>query len=682
MAFEVLKRLVVGSPLHNQRASHSLLPKWLALPIFASDALSSVAYATEEILLVLVLGGLAAIQFTPWVALGVILLLITVVTSYRKTVYAYPGGGGDYQVAQENFGQRTALVAAAALVVDYIVTVAVSISSGVANLISAFPMFDGHAVELCVGFIVLLTLINLRGVKESGVSFAAPTYLFIATMVAMLVTAAVRFATGNPPAAMSAVYPIQTQELTGIALVFLLLRAFASGCTALTGVEAVSNGVPFFRVPKSRNASVTLMLLGSIAVVLFGGITLLAVATNVHVAEDPATLGQPSTFTQSTVIAQLGSAVFGAGSIGFYLLQIFTMTVLILAANTAFSGFPILASVLGRDGYLPRQFGRRGDRLVFSNGIIILASAAVVLVIVFDASVTRLVQLYILGVFLSFTISQAGMVRHWNRLLRKTTDRRDRLTMYRSRVINAVGATVTGLVLVIVVITKFSHGAWLVIVVIPLIIVLMMSIHRHYVRTDGRLEAPAGSMTLPSRVHAIVLVSRMNAPAMLALSFARAARPDTLVGLHVQTDRSDVSALEDEWSRRTIPVPLVVVDSPFRDVTTPIVEYVKRLKQENPGDLIAVYIPEYVVQHWWEGLLHNQSAIRLKARLLFEPGVVTTSVPTLLAGAHGSHGPDSRGPDSRGPGSRGAHSRGAGSRADDSVFPADDPWDSLPRGRS
>ena len=632
MSFDVLKRVVVGSPVHNQRAGHSLLPKWLALPIFASDALSSVAYATEEILLVLILGGVAAMQFTPWVAVAVILLLITVVTSYRKTVYAYPGGGGDYQVAQENFGQKTALVAAAALVVDYVVTVAVSISSGVANLISAFPIFDGHAVQLCIGFIVLLTFINLRGVKESGFSFAMPTYLFIATVVIMLVTAAIRFATGNPPVAMSAIYPVETQELTTIALIFLLLRAFASGCTALTGVEAVSNGVPFFRVPKSRNASITLMLLGGIAVTLFGGITLLAVVTHVHVAEDPAMIGQDTAFSQTTVIAQLGSAVFGSGSLGFYALQIFTMTVLILAANTAFNGFPILASVLGRDGYLPRQFGRRGDRLVFSNGIIILASAAVLLVVVFDASVTRLVQLYILGVFLSFTISQAGMVRHWNRLLLKVTERRERLTIYRSRVINAVGATVTGLVLVIVVITKFGHGAWLVIVIIPLIVLLMMSIHRHYVRTDEMLEAPVGSMTLPSRVHAVVLVSRVNSPAMVALSFARAARPDTIVGLHVQTDRSNVASLEAEWEGRAIPVPLVVVDSPFRDVTTPIVEYVRRLKEENPGDLIAVYIPEYVVSHWWEGLLHNQSAIRLKARLLFQSGVVTTSVPTLLAG--------------------------------------------------
>lgn len=632
MVLEVLKRVVVGSPVHNQRASHSLLPKWLALPIFASDALSSVAYATEEILLVLILGGLAALQLTPWVALAVIFLLIIVVTSYRKTVYAYPGGGGDYQVAQENFGQKTALVAAAALVVDYIVTVAVSISSGVANLISAFPVFNGHAVQLCVGFIILLTLINLRGVKESGFSFALPTYLFIATVVIMLVTAGIRFATGNAPVAMSAVYPIQTQELTGLALVFLVLRAFASGCTALTGVEAVSNGVPFFRVPKSRNASLTLLALGGIAVVLFGGITLLAVTTHVHVAEDPSMMGQAAGFSQDTVIAQLGTAVFGPSSIGFYALQIFTMTVLILAANTAFNGFPILASVLGRDGFLPRQFGRRGDRLVFSNGIVILASAAVVLVIVFDASVTRLVQLYILGVFLSFTISQAGMVRHWNRLLLKITDKRERMTIYRSRVINAVGATVTGLVLVIVVVTKFGHGAWLVIAIMPLIVLLMMGINRHYRRTDALLAAPVGGMTLPSRVHAIVLVSRVNAPAMLALSFARAARPDTLVGLHVQTERSEITALEADWNRRGIPVPLVVVDSPFRDVSTPIVEYVRRLKAEHPGDLIAVYIPEYVVMHWWEGLLHNQSAIRLKARLLFQPGVVTTSVPTLLAG--------------------------------------------------
>lgn len=619
---------MVGEPLRNDRAAHTLLPKWLALPVFCSDPLSSVAYATEEILLVLVLGGAAALAFTPWVGAAVVALLIIVVASYTKTVHAYPGGGGAYAVAKDTFGQGTALVAASALVVDYILTVAVSVTAGVANLVSAFPALDAWVVELSVGLIVLLTVVNLRGVKESGLSFALPTYLFIGTVLVMLGAAAVRTVIGQPVVAASSGYPVETTDVTGLAAVFLLLRAFASGCTALTGVEAVSNGVPFFRAPKARNASLTLIAMGTLAVVMFGGVTLLAVTSGVHIAENPADLGLPPGTAQPTVIAQLGAAVFGSGSLGFYALQIFTTAVLVLAANTAFNSFPIMASVLGRDGYLPRQFGRRGDRLVFSNGVVMLAAAAALLVVAFDASVTRLVQLYILGVFLSFTISQAGMVRHWTRLLRTATTRRG--AMHRDRIINGLGACVTALVLVIVVVTKFSHGAWLVIIAVPAFVALMVAIHRHYERTDQRQAAPPGGVTLPARVHAVVLVSRLNAAAMQALAFARAARPSTLVGLHVQTDRSNPGDLAAEWERRAIPVPLVLVDSPFRDVTGPALEYIQRMHTEHPGDLVAVYLPEYVVTHWWEALLHNQSAMRLKARLLFMPGVVTTSVPTVL----------------------------------------------------
>jgi len=633
------KRLMVGQPLRNDLAAHALLPKWLALPVFCSDPLSSVAYATEQILLVLVLGGAAALTMTPIVGLAVVLLLIIVVASYRKTVYAYPGGGGAYAVAKDNFGQGTALVAAAALVVDYILTVAVSVTSGIANLISAFPSLDPWALQLSLAMVVLLTVVNLRGVKESGVSFAFPTYAFIASILLMLAMGLFRVVSGNPIVAESAGYPVHAAQATGAAAVFLLFRAFASGCTALTGVEAVSNGVPFFRAPKSRNAAMTLTVMGTLAVVMFGGVTWLAVSSGVKIAENPVELGLPPDAVQQTVIAQLGSAVFGAGSIGFFALQLFTTAVLVLAANTAFNSFPIMASVLGRDGYLPRQFGRRGDRLVFSNGVLILATAAALLIVAFDASVTRLVQLYILGVFLSFTISQGGMVRHWGRLLRSETGR-VRGQMQRSRILNAVGAAVTALVLVIVVVTKFSHGAWLVIIAVPLFVILMLAIHQHYVRTDERQEAPPGGITLPSRVHAVVLVSRLNAPAMQALAFARAARPDSLVGLHVQTDRSDITSLSEAWDQRGIPVPLVFVDSPFRDVTGPAVDYVKRLRLEHPGDMVAVYIPEYVVSHWWETFLHNQSAIRLKTRLLFVPGVVTTSVPVVLAGAVEPRQPD------------------------------------------
>lgn len=635
----VLKRVMVGQPLRNERAAHTLLPKWLALPVFCSDPLSSVAYATEQIILVLIMGGLAALALTPMVGLAVVILLIVVVLSYTKTVYAYPGGGGAYAVAKDNFGQRTALVAAAALIVDYILTVAVSVTAGVANLVSAFPSLTPWILELSLAMVVLLTVVNLRGVKESGASFALPTYLFIATVLVMLGAGAFRWMTGNPVVAESAGYPVETTALTGIAAVFLLLRAFASGCTALTGVEAISNGVPFFRMPKSRNAAITLVVMGSLAVVMFGGVTLLAVSSGVKIAEDPTVLGLPADAVQPTVIAQLGSAVFGAGSLGFFALQLFTTAVLVLAANTAYNSFPIMASVLGRDGYLPRQFGRRGDRLVFSNGVLILAGSAALLIIAFDASVTHLVQLYILGVFLSFTISQAGMVRHWGRELRSAARSRT-AAIHRARILNGLGALITALVLVIVVFTKFTHGAWLVIVAIPVFVFIMLAIHRHYARTDARQAAPPGGVMLPARVHAVVLISRVNAPAMQALAFARASRPSTLVGLHVQTDRSDIDVLNAEWVRRDIPVPLVVVDSPFRDVTGPAVDYVRRLHDQHPGDMVAVYIPEYVVSHWWETLLHNQSAIRLKTRLLFVPGVVTTSVPTILAGANEPRQPD------------------------------------------
>lgn len=629
MVSRTVKRVLVGRPLLSAQSQHQLLPKWLALPVFCSDPLSSVAYATDEIILVLILGGLATLSFQPWVGLAVVLLLAIVVTSYRKTVHAYPGGGGAYAVAKDTFGQGTALVAAGALIVDYILTVAVSVTSGVANLISAFPGLDPYAVQLSLVIVAVLTVMNLRGVKESGKAFAFPTYAFIASVLIMLAAGVLRFLTGNPVVAPSADYPVHGASIGGLALVFLLLRAFASGCTALTGVEAISNGVPFFRKPKSRNASLTLLGMGILAITMFGGITMLAFQAHVRIADDPVELGLPPGTVQQTVMAQLGSAVFGAGSLGFYALQIFTTLVLVLAANTAYNSFPILASVLGRDGYLPRQFGRRGDRLVFSNGILILATVAALLIIGFDASVTRLIQLYILGVFLSFTISQAGMVRHWNRVL-PDLGGGDRTAALRSRLINAVGASVTALVLVVVVVTKFSHGAWLVILAVPLFVGLMVLIHGHYRRVDARLAAPDGPATLPSRVHSIVLVSRINAPALQALAYARATRPTTLVGLHVQTDRSDITALQDEWERRDIPVPLVVVESPYRDVTTPVVEYVKHLRRESPRDLVSVFIPEYVVTHWWETLLHNQTALRLKTRLLFVPGVISVSVPLLL----------------------------------------------------
>lgn len=625
----ILKRVLVGSPISSDLSGHNLLPKWIALPVFCSDPLSSVAYATQEILLVLVLGGLSALALTPWIGIAVVFLLIVVVLSYQKTVYAYPDGGGAYAVTKENFGQKTALVAASALIVDYILTVAVSVTAGVDNIISAFPSLSSYALELSVAVVVILTVINLRGIKESGRSFAAPTYLFVITVLLMFIVAIIRTITGSPVQAESANLTVHGSNLAGVAAVLLLLRSFASGCTALTGVEAVSNGVPFFRKPKSRNAARTLLAMGALAVVMFGGVTALAVTSGVKIAENPTDLGLPSTFVQQTVIAQLGSATFGSGSIGFYALQFFTMSVLILAANTAYNSFPILASVLGRDGFMPRQFSRRGDRLVFSNGIIVLATLAIALIIAFDASVTRLIQLYILGVFLSFTLSQAGMVKHWTRLLRNPATLK-RTSIHRSRILNFVGSVVTAIVLIVVVVTKFSHGAWMVIIAVPIFFALMMGINHHYKRVDKFLVPAPGGVTLPSSVTGIVLVSRLHAPTIQALAYARATRPSTLIAVHIQTESSDVEELMRDWDERAIPVPLVILDAPYRDITGALIEYVRRIRRESPRDLISVYIPEYVVKHRWENLLHNQSALRLRMKLRTERGVVVISVPIQL----------------------------------------------------
>ncbi len=624
-----LKKMVVGTPIDSQASHHALLSKRLALPVFCSDPLSSVAYATDQILLVLVLGGLTALAWTPWVGLAVIALLAIVVTSYRKTVYAYPGGGGAYAVAKDQFGQGTALVAAAALVVDYILTVAVSVTSGVANFTSAFPSLVPYSVVMSVVLVGVLTFMNLRGIQESGKAFAAPTYLFIISVLTLIGVGVFKDLFGTPIVAESANLPVHAQDAMGATAIFLLLRAFASGCTALTGVEAVSNGVPYFRPPKSRNASMTLLAMGTFAITMFGGVTYLAISSGVKLSEDNATLGLPPDAVQPTVLAQLGEAVFGAGSFGFYALQIFTTLVLVLAANTAYNSFPIMGSVLGRDGYLPRQFGRRGDRLVFSNGILFLAGVSILLIIAFDASVTRLVQLYILGVFLSFTISQAGMVRHWNKEIPRAAAG-ERGAMKRSRIVNLVGASVTALVLVIVIFTKFSHGAWLVMIAIPLFFAVMIGINRHYRRVDDAMAPAPGGVRLPSRVHAVVLVSRLHSPAMQALAFARATRPDTLVALHVVTERSNVDDLQQTWADRQIPVPLVQLESPYRDLTQPILDYVRSVRRESPRDIVSVYIPEYVVSHWWEHLLHNQSALRLRVRLRQEPRVIVISVPLLM----------------------------------------------------
>ena len=624
-----LSRALVGEPMRSDRLEETLLPKRLALPVFCSDPLSSVAYATEQILLVLALGGLTLLYLTPWVAVGVVALLVIVVASYRQTCHAYPNGGGAYAVSRANLGEDASLTAASALLIDYVLTVAVSVVAGVAAITSAIPELAPNAVGLSLAFVAMLMIMNLRGVKESGRAFAIPTYGFVLSILLLLAVGFGRVLFGDGITAESADYELsEASETTGFALVFLVLRAFASGCTALTGVEAVSNGVPSFAPPKSRNAATTLLIMGGLAITMFAGITGLAVAADVHMAEDPSTLiGLPAGQEQTTALSQIALATFGDGAL-FYAVQGFTAAILILAANTAFNGFPVLASLLGRDNYLPHQLANRGDRLVFSNGIALLAAVAAVLIVAFDASVARLIQLYILGVFLSFTLSQTGMVRHWADLIREAPAD-ERRPLRRKQAINGLGAAATGLVFLVVLVTKFAAGAWIVVVAAPLLFVAMKSVSRHYRGLESRLAPTAAGATLPARIHTVVLVSNMLAPTLRALAFAEAANPATLRAVNVAADESG-DGLAREWSARGVPAPLVVIESPYRETTRPVLRYVRQLLRENPGDVVSVVIPEYVVEHWWQNLLHNQTALRLKGRLLFEPSVTVTSVPWVL----------------------------------------------------
>src|SRR3954454_23365929 len=538
------KRLFVGRPLSSDRRGETLLPKRLALPVFCSDPLSSVAYATEQIILVLGLGGLALLHLTPLVAAAVVVLLVIVVASYRQTCRAYPDGGGAYAVCRRNLGEDAALTAASALLIDYVLTVAVSVVAGVAAVTSAVPSLAPHAVALSLACVVLLTLANLRGVKESGRAFAVPTYGFVVMVYVLLGVGFARVAFGSGITAESAHLGIRhTAETGGLLTVFLVLRAFASGCTALTGVEAVSNGVPAFAPPKARNAAQTLTAMGALAVTMFAGITALALLAHVHMAEDPANLiGAAPGATQRTALGQIGVATFGETA-PFYALQAFTAAILVLAANTAFNGFPVLTSLLGRDGYVPRQLANRGDRLVFSNGIVVLATVASVLTVAFDAQVTRLIQLYILGVFLSFTLSQAGMVRHWSRELREERPAPpEARAVRRRRVVNGLGAVATGVVFVIVLVTKFAQGAWIVVLAAPILFAAMKAIASHYRNLAAQLQPTASGVALPGQVHAVVLVSNLLAPTLRALAFAQATRPATIRALNVASDGDDAVA--------------------------------------------------------------------------------------------------------------------------------------------
>ena len=654
---DIAKRVLVGRKLRSAQLGETLLPKRLALPVFASDPLSSVAYSPDEIFLTLSLAGAAAYTYSWRIGLVIAFVMVVVVLSYRQNVQAYQSGGGDYEVATRNLGGGAGLTVASALLVDYVLTVAVSIAAASQYAVTTVGALRGHQVAVAVVAVLFLMAMNLRGVRESGKAFAVPTYLFMLAILGMAAVGFIReFVGGGLPDAPSADLTMLPTEsfvdgFTGAAAAFLLLRAFASGCATLTGVEAIANGVPAFRKPKGRNAATTLLLLGSVATTMALSIVALANLTGIQVAEDPErqlrgpggeSLGD--TYHQDPVVGQLARTIFEDFSVGFFFVTTATGVILLLAANTAFNGFPVLASILAKDEYMPRQMTTRGDRLAFSNGVILLAFFSIVLIVAFDAQVTRLIQLYIVGVFVSFTASQTEMVIHWTRRLRVERDPAARRRMQTSRVINSVGLSVTGTVLVVVLVTKFLHGAWIAILAMALIFLVMKGIRRHYAHVTAELRPVEADHFLPTRVHAIVLVSKLHRPTMRAVACAKAARPNTLEAVIVDTDHEHTAHMLEQWEEMGIAIPLKILYSPYRQIVKPVVDYAQIIRQTTPRVVVAVYIPEYVVGHWWERLLHNQSAFRIRSRLLLVPGVTITSVPYQLRSselaAHRQHKQD------------------------------------------
>ncbi|WP_316932037.1 APC family permease [Nocardioides marmotae] len=639
---DVSKRILLGRKLRSSQLGETLLPKRIALPVFASDALSSVAYAPDEVFIMLSLAGASAYVWSWKIALAVALVMAVVVASYRQTVHAYPSGGGDYEVATVNLGRTAGMTVGSALLVDYVLTVAVSISAGAQYAAAAIPSLIGHQATVAAVAVLVLMAMNLRGIRESGTFFAVPTYAFMVAILGMCVFGMVRLAFGDLPEVESASLSITPEPgleepLTTLGLLILLARAFSSGCAALTGVEAISNGVPAFRRPKSQNAATTLLLLAVIAISMMVSVIVLARQMGIRYV-DPNDLdrltrdGEPvgPGYEQHAVIAQIARAVFQEFSPAFYVVVTVTGIILVLAANTAFNGFPVLGSILAKDGFAPRALGSRGDRLAYSNGIVFLAVMAIVLIYAFDAETTRLIQLYIVGVFVSFNLSQLGMIRHWTRALQTERDPAARGRMVRSRAINAVGLSFTAVVLVIILFTKFLAGAWITILAMGGFFLLMKAIRSHYDQVAEELAADEEDKVLPTRVHAIVLVSKLHKPTLRALAFAKATRPNVLEGVYVDDGAEATARLLEEWDDRRIDVPLKVLHSPYRELVRPIVEYAGEIRKANPRGVVAVYIPEYVVGRWWEQLLHNQTALRLKGRLLFSPGVMVISVPYQL----------------------------------------------------
>jgi amino acid transporter len=609
--FDTFKRFLIGRPIATSEEGHHRLRKLIALPVFASDAISSTAYATEEIILVLVpVTAMAAFNYIVPIAVLVAILLLIVVTSYRQTINAYPGGGGTYVVSRENLGTMPSLVAGASILVDYVLTVAVSVSSGVAAMTSAFEPLRPYRVELCLIAVALLAVANLRGVRESGAIFAPPTYLYVISLGVLIVYGLYRvyFQDLGPIPANEELLGELTEGhvVASAASAFILMRAFSSGAVALSGLEAVADGVPAFRRPEAKNAAITITAMGAILSTLFFGTSFLA--SRIHPLPEEGA---------ETALSAMGRYIFGETP-AYFILQIATFAVLLLAANTGYADFPRLSSYIAKDGFLPRQLTNRGDRLVFSNGIVTLSVIAALLIVAYDAEVSALVPLYAVGVFTGFTLSQSGMVvRHW------------RLREPRWRVglaINAVGAAATFVVLAVVIISKFRIGAWIPVVVIPLVVTLFRLINRHYRRVGKVVAIPAGWKPRRYEHFVVVAVGTVNRAVLNALTYARSLAPDRLVAVSVVGDAEDQERIQKSWAEHDIPVELHTIYSPFREITEPFLSYLDELDAETDDDIITVIIPEFVtgVGTQW---LHNQSALSLKIALLYRPHTVVTSVP-------------------------------------------------------
>lgn len=606
------KRRIVGTPLATEDEQHQRLGIPTALAVFASDAISSTAYASQEILLVLIpVAGLAIAldQLIP-ISIIVMVLLVLVITSYRQTIFAYPGGGGSYVVSRENLGETPALVAGASLLVDYILTVAVSVSAGVAAITSAFPALRPERVGICLAFIAIMTMANLRGMKESGRLFAGPTYVYIVSLGLLISVGLFRLATGSLDPMVPDTEALNELtgggELAGLT-VLIFLRAFSSGAVALTGIEAISNGVPAFKKPESKHAATTLLLMGTILATFFFGISLLASRL------------RPTPNEGETLLSIMGREVFSGETLPYFILQFSTFAILILAANTAFADFPRVGSILAADGFLPAQLKNRGDRLVFSNGIITLAAVASLLIVVFSGDTSKLIPLYAVGVFCGFTLSQIGMVRHHQKIREPGWKR--------GAVVNVIGAIATFIVLMVVLVSKFTIGAWIPAVLIPIIVYVFRRIKRHYDSVRSALRVEPGDH-VPRHSHTVViLVGSVNLGVLKAVAYARSMRPDRLVAISVVTSAEEEAAVVDAWEKFELPVELRTIFSPFRDLTGPVMRLIDELDDERPDDVVTVVIPEFVVEHWWDQALHNQSALMIKTKLRQRPNTAILSVP-------------------------------------------------------